>query len=112
MKTIYDIIKENPEIVKGKKYLDSDLAVANYLITMSVRLGESEVTEDGAWVHTHSRYDELVDKIIKSSPRAVELIMSLKDGVVFIGGIDSQLVYLLVDDYLNGNFEKKNRRRL
>lgn len=107
MKNLYDVIKENPSVVEGKGYSESDLAAANYLFS-STHLTNSKITEDGAWVHVNSEYDETVEKMMEKHPRATELILGLADGYRFIGGVDSQIAYLLVSDYVNKNFGSKS----
>ena len=111
MENLYDIIKENPELIGDKKLSQGDIAAANYLYSMSSLVNsEISVENDGAWIHTNSNYNETVAKVIETHPEAVNLILRLSKGYgTFIGGSSSQFAYLLVNDYLNNNFKNGNR---
>lgn len=116
MKNLYDVLKENPTLLNGLNLKGDDIAAANYLFVISGTLTRSEIRheDDGAWVHTHSEYNETVAKIIESHPAAVKLILSLSQGYgIFTGGVDSQFAWLLVNDYLKHNFgDNKSRNNL
>ena len=114
MRTFYEIISENPDLVDTKGLSSGDIAAVNYIFMMSHQIVQTEVRmeDDGAWVHTHSTYNEAVDKIIENHPKAVELIRNLHEGYgTFKGGTDSQFAYLLVKDYANHNFGSDTRRQ-
>lgn len=111
MENLYDIIKENPQLIEERKLSKGDIAAANYLYSMSSLVNsEISVENDGAWIHTNSEYNEVVAKVIETYPEAVNLILGLSKGYgIFIGGTSSQFAYLLVNDYLNHNFNRGNR---
>lgn len=104
MKNLYDVIKENPKLIEGKNFSQTDIAVANYIYLMGSTLVNTKYDEE-CILHDNSDYNESVANLIENNPQAVKLISSLSKGFgLFIGGIPSQYAFLLVNDYLNNNF--------
>ncbi len=108
----YDILKNNPQLIEGMGLTEADIAAANYLFTIAPSILNSEVRDDadGAWVHVNSEYNEVVDMIIKQHPKAVKLILNLKnDNYTFTGGYGAQHAFNLINDYMNRNFDDRSR---
>ncbi len=100
---IYDITDKYPEVLGDiaakDHYTDADIAAANFITTMSNILVKHEGNSH------YSEYNEIVDMLIKAYPRAVKLILSLKRLNNIVEAVSKNSCYL-VEDYLNGNFEK------
>ncbi len=113
METLYDIIRANPDVVSGMNLSRGDVAAANYLFEMSNSIVNFESSEkyESMPVHTNSNYDESIAKIIEGNPRVVELVTRLynKSNGTFIGGIDAQMLYMMVNDYLKGNVKETEK---
>lgn len=102
---LYDITDKYPEVLGDitakDHYTDADIAAANFITTMSNILVKHEGNGH------YSEYNEIVDMLIKAYPRAVKLILSLKRLNDSVAAVSKYSCYL-VEDYLNGNFEKSH----
>ena len=104
---IYDVTDKHPEllgdITAKDHYTDADIAAANFITTMSNTLVKFD--ENGHY----SKYNEIVDMLIRTYPKAVKLILSLNQLDDRVKAASRASRYL-VEDYLKENFENDRNR--